>query len=115
VFATFALGTALGDFTATALHLGYLTSGILFAVLIVLPGLAWRFGGLNEIAAFWMAYVLTRPLGASFADYFSKAHDLSGANFGDGPTALVAALVIAVLVLYCAYARNDIQQPIAEP
>jgi uncharacterized membrane-anchored protein len=91
--------------------MGYLTSGIVFAVLITLPGLAWRFARLNEIAAFWMAYVLTRPLGASFADYFSKAHDLSGANFGDGPTAVVCALIIAVLVLYSAYARNDIQEP----
>jgi uncharacterized membrane-anchored protein len=114
VFATFALGTALGDFTATALHMGYLASGILFAVLITLPGLAWRFVGLNEIAAFWMAYVLTRPLGASFADYFSKAHDLSGANYGDGPTAVVTTIIIVILVLYSAYARNDIQAPTAQ-
>jgi uncharacterized membrane-anchored protein len=110
VFATFALGTALGDFTATSLNLGYLASGILFGVLIVLPALAWWRFGLNSIAAFWMSYVLTRPLGASFADYFSKPKALSGANFGDGPTAIVFAVAVFVLVLYLAVARPDIQR-----
>ena len=111
VFATFALGTALGDFTATALHLGYLGSGILFAVLITLPWIAWQGFRANDIAAFWTAYVLTRPLGASFADYFSKARDLSGLNYGDGPTALVLALILVVLVTYVAVVRRDIQPP----
>jgi uncharacterized membrane-anchored protein len=112
VFATFALGTALGDFTATALGLGYLASGILFGVLILIPALAWWRLGLNAIAAFWMAYVVTRPLGASFADYMSKPHNISGINFGDGPTALVFALAVLVLVLYLALARPDIQPPL---
>jgi len=111
VFATFALGTALGDFTAVVLHLGYLGSGILFAVLITLPWIAWRHFRANDIAAFWTAYVLTRPLGASFADYFGKARDLSGLNYGDGPTALVMAAVLVVLVTYVAVVRHDIQAP----
>ncbi len=110
VFATFALGTALGDFTATSLNLGYLASGILFGVLILLPALAWWRFGLNSIAAFWMSYVLTRPLGASFADYMSKPRALSGINFGDGPTAIVLAVAVFALVLYLAVARPDIQQ-----
>jgi uncharacterized membrane-anchored protein len=113
VFATFALGTALGDFTATALGLGYLASGILFGAVILIPALAWWKLGLNEVAAFWLAYVVTRPLGASFADYISKPHDISGINFGNGPTAVVFTLVVAVLVLYLAIARPDIQQPSA--
>jgi uncharacterized membrane-anchored protein len=113
VFATFALGTALGDFTATSLHLGYLASGILFGVVILLPVLAWRQFGLNGIAAFWMSYVVTRPLGASFADYISKPHSLSGIKFGDGPTALVFAAAVLVLVSYLAAFRPDIQQPLA--
>ena len=91
VFATFALGTALGDFTATSLNLGYLDSGILFAVVILIPAVAhWKLG-LNGVAAFWMSYIVTRPLGASFADYISKPKNLTGLNFGDGPTALVFA------------------------
>jgi len=110
VFATFALGTALGDFTATSLNLGYLASGILFGVLILLPALAWWRFGLNSITAFWMSYVLTRPLGASFADYMSKPRALSGANFGDGPTAIVFAVAVFALVLYLAVARPDIQR-----
>jgi uncharacterized membrane-anchored protein len=112
VFATFALGTALGDFTATALNLGYLGSGILFGVIILIPAFAWWRLGLNEVFAFWFAYVVTRPLGASFADYISKPHELSGIDFGDGPTALVFALVVFVLVMYLAIARPDIQQPL---
>jgi uncharacterized membrane-anchored protein len=111
VFATFALGTALGDFTATTLGLGYLTSGIVFSVVIFIPALAWWQFGLNAIAAFWMSYVVTRPLGASFADYISKPHDLSGINFGDGPTAIVFAVAVFVLVAYLAVARPDIQRP----
>lgn len=110
VFATFALGTALGDFTATSLNLGYLASGILFGVLILLPALAWWRLGLNSIAAFWMSYVLTRPLGASFADYISKPRALSGVNFGNGPTAIVFAVAVFLLVLYLAVARPDIQE-----
>jgi uncharacterized membrane-anchored protein len=114
VFATFALGTALGDFTATSLGMGYLASGIFFFVLILIPALAWWRFGLNSIAAFWMAYVLTRPLGASFADYISKPHNISGIGFGDGPTALVFALAVLALVSYLAMARPDIQRSQAE-
>jgi uncharacterized membrane-anchored protein len=110
VFATFALGTALGDFTATSLGIGYLASGIFFFVLILVPALAWWGFGLDSIAAFWMAYVVTRPLGASFADYISKPHSISGIGFGDGPTALVFAIAVVVLVSYLAIARPDIQR-----
>ena len=111
IFATFALGTALGDFTATSLNLGYLASGILFSVIIFLPALAWWKFGLNSIAAFWMSYIVTRPLGASFADYISKARDISGINFGDGPTAAVFAVAVFVLVVYLAFSRSDVQRP----
>jgi uncharacterized membrane-anchored protein len=110
VFATFALGTALGDFTAMSLNLGYLDSGILFTIVILIPALAhWRFG-LNGIAAFWMSYVVTRPLGASYADYISKPKHTSGINFGDGPTALAFAIGVFLLVSYLALVRPDIQR-----
>jgi uncharacterized membrane-anchored protein len=111
VFATFALGTALGDLTAISLNLGYLDSGILFTIVILIPALArWRLG-LNGIAAFWMSYVVTRPLGASFADYISKPKNASGINFGDGPTAIMLALAVVVLVAYLTLVRPDIQRP----
>ena len=110
VFATFALGTSAGDFTATTLGLGYLSSIVLFAVAIAIPAVAWGLG-LNSVVAFWWAYVLTRPLGASVADYLSKDHALSGAGFGDGPTALAATLVVAAAVAVLVVTRPGIQQP----
>jgi uncharacterized membrane-anchored protein len=108
VFATFALGTALGDFTASVVNLGYLTSGILFGVVILVPAVARR-SGLNPVVAFWFAYVVTRPLGASFSDYISKPHAIGGVNFGDGHTALVLVVATAAPVLYLALSRRDIQ------
>jgi uncharacterized membrane-anchored protein len=111
VFATFALGTALGDFTATTLGLGYLGSVVLFFVVIMIPAIAWRGFGLNAVVAFWSAYVVTRPLGASVADYVSKSKSLSGLGFGDGRTALIATVVVAIGVLYLAITRTDIQNP----
>jgi uncharacterized membrane-anchored protein len=112
VFATFALGTALGDFTATSLGMGYLDSGIFFFAVILLPALAWWQFGLNSVAAFWMAYVVTRPLGASFSDFISKPASITGLNFGNGPTAVVFALATVLLVSYLAIARPDIQRPV---
>jgi len=111
VFATFAEGTALGDWTAVSLHLGYLASGIMFFVIILIPAVAWWRFGLNSVVAFWFAYVITRPLGASFADYFSKPHSLSGANYGEATVALITTLIVAVLVGYLAVTRRDIQPP----
>ena len=84
MFATFALGTALGDLTAITLHLGYLGSAIMFTAIIIIPLVAWRMG-LNPVAAFWFAYIVTRPLGPSFADYFSKPRSLSGAASATAP------------------------------
>jgi uncharacterized membrane-anchored protein len=111
VYATFALGTALGDFTAQVLHFGYLGSIVLFAIVIMIPAVAWSRFGLNSVLCFWFAYVVTRPLGASFADWFSKPRYLSGLDYGDGPVAVVLLLMIAVMVAYTAVARYDIQQP----
>jgi uncharacterized membrane-anchored protein len=111
VFATFALGTALGDFTAASLHLGYLASGIMFFAVILIPALGWSRLGLDSVVAFWFAYVVTRPLGASFADYFSKPHSLSGTNYGDATVAVIASLLVAVLVGYLTVTRRDTQPP----
>jgi uncharacterized membrane-anchored protein len=109
VFATFCLGTAVGDFAASSLGLGYLASAAFFCGVILVPWAGWRFLHWNAVFSFWFAYVITRPIGASFADYLSKGHDVSGANFGDWQTALVMTLVVVVLVAYTARARYDIQ------
>ncbi len=98
VLATFALGTAVGDLTAGTLHLGYLASGFLFAALIAVPALAGRYLGLNAVAAFWWAYVLTRPLGASFADWMGVPAGRAGLGWGTGPVTLALIVPIAALV-----------------
>ncbi|HTX26595.1 MAG TPA: hypothetical protein VME19_06215 [Streptosporangiaceae bacterium] len=111
VFATFAEGTALGDFTATSLHLGYLASGVMFFFIILIPAVAWKGFRLNSVVAFWFAYVITRPLGASFADYLSKPHSISGANYGDGPVALYTTIIVLILVGYVAVTGHGVQRP----
>lgn len=109
ILATFALGTAVGDMTASTLGLGYLDSGVLFAVLFALPALGYWLLGLNEIFAFWFAYILTRPLGASFADWFGKPRSFSGLGLGTGPISLVLAVIITALVGYLSVTKVDAQ------
>lgn len=99
VIATFALGTAAGDMTASTLGLGFFASVLLFAVLFIAPAIAWRFFGLNAVVAFWFAYVVTRPLGASFADWLGKS-TLDGLGLGDGRVALVLGVLIVLSVGY---------------
>lgn len=109
VLATFALGTAAGDLTAVTLRLGFLPSAVLFAVLIVVPWVAWRRFGMSEVGAFWFAYVLTRPLGASIADWLGKPQAITGLGLGDGTVSAVATVAIVLLVAHLAVARRDIQ------
>ncbi len=97
VLTTFALGTAAGDLTAGTLKLGYFSSGVLFAAAIAVPALA-RLAGLNAVAAFWWAYVLTRPLGASFADWMGVGTSHGGLGWGTGPVSLGLAALIAAAV-----------------
>ena len=104
---TFALGTAVGDLTAVTLHLGYLSSGILFGVAFGLAGVAYRWFRLNGIAAFWWAYIATRPFGASFADWFAKPVSAGGLGYGQGIVSLVLAVVIVVSVSYLTVTRVD--------
>ena len=109
VLATFALGTAVGDFTATTLHLGFLASGLMFTGLICLPALAYWKLGLNPVLAFWIAYVLTRPLGASYADWLGVPHRYGGVGLGRGLVALILSVVIVGFVAYLAVTRKDVQ------
>ena len=108
VMVTFALGTASGDMTAITLKLGYFRSIFLFAILIVLPALGYLLLGLNEIVAFWLAYILTRPLGASIADWLGKPTSLGGVGLGDAPVSLVLTILIIVVVGYLASSRRDL-------
>ena len=113
ILATFALGTALGDLTATTLHLGYLASGIMFTLLFAIPGLAhWRLR-LNSVVAFWIAYVLTRPLGASYADWMGVPHSVGGLDLGRAHVAIILTIPIVLLVGYLAVSRADVEEPAA--
>jgi uncharacterized membrane-anchored protein len=99
VITTFALGTAAGDVTATTFGLGYWASGVLFAVLIGIPAVGyWKFG-MNEVLAFWFAYILTRPLGASFADWLAVSHGRGGLALGAGTVSLLLGVLFVGCVL----------------
>lgn len=115
VVATFAMGTALGDLTAVTLNLGYLASGLLFAGVIAVPALGyWRLGW-NPILCFWVAYVATRPLGASFADWMGKPQSAGGLGWGDGTVALILTFAIVCLVAFLTITRRDVQAPGGAP
>lgn len=107
VLATFAMGTALGDLAAYTFNLGFLSAGVVFAVLFALPGLAFYALRINAVLAFWAAYVMTRPLGASFADWTGKDRSAGGLGWGDGPVAAVLAVLIVAGVAYLTVSGSD--------
>ncbi len=96
---TFALGTAAGDLATEALGLGFRVGVLTFAALIALIGIAWRFG-LHSVLAFWLAYILTRPLGASLGDLLSQAPTYGGFGLGTVNTSLVFLAIIVSLVAF---------------
>jgi uncharacterized membrane-anchored protein len=98
VTATFALGTAAGDMTAYTLNLGFFSSAVWFSVLLALPALYFALTHNNAIASFWCAYVLTRPVGASFADWFGVSTLRGGLNWGPGNVAMALTLLIVINV-----------------
>jgi uncharacterized membrane-anchored protein len=108
---TFALGTATGDLMAEKLGLGYLLTGLIVLAVIVCAGIAWRLG-LDAVLAFWIAYILTRPLGASLGDYLSQAKADGGLGLGATITSVVFLGAILAVVIYLGLTRRD---AIAEP
>ncbi|MCA1595543.1 MAG: hypothetical protein LC772_03840 [Chloroflexi bacterium] len=104
---TFALGTAAGDLVAERLHLGYLVSLLLFAGLIALIAAVHMLFKLNGVLTFWLAYILTRPLGASIGDYLSSPHKEGGLALGTMGTSALFLVTILVLVIFLAITRKD--------
>lgn len=115
---TFALGTAAGDLTAESLKLGYGVSAIMFGALIAVVTIAhYAVRGLvaaehrrqssNAVLAFWFAYILTRPLGASLGDYLSKSRDSGGLGLGTVVTSALFLITIAITVIYLTITKND--------
>ncbi len=110
VITTFALGTAAGDMTAVTFQLGYVTSGILFGILFILPLVLYKFFRVNEVFTFWFAYIMTRPFGASFADWFGRTSDAGGIGFGTGKTSLGLGVLIVIFVSFLTITRKDIKR-----
>jgi uncharacterized membrane-anchored protein len=108
--ATFAMGTALGDLAAVSLNLGYGYSLLIFGALIAVIAVGYRRMRWNPVVTFWSAYVVTRPVGASFADWVGKPHNVGGLGWGDGRVSLILATLIAVLVTFLALTRRDVQR-----
>ena len=105
---TFALGTAAGDLVAEQFGLGYGTSLGIFAAFIGFITLAYLQFGLNGILAFWLAYILTRPLGASLGDLMSQPHKLGGLGLGTTITSAIFLMAILILVVYLALTKRDV-------
>jgi uncharacterized membrane-anchored protein len=107
ILCTFALGTAAGDLMAEVLGLGYAPTGVIVAVVITLTAIGWRLG-LHPVLAFWIIYILTRPLGASLGDLLSQSRDNGGIEFGPAMTTLVFTVAIVVAVTYLAVTKIDV-------
>ncbi|GAA4129083.1 membrane protein [Nocardioides fonticola] len=106
VLLTFGLGTALGDAAAIDAGLGFDWSIVLFGALIVIPFALWRLG-LPAVGCFWASYALTRPLGASVADYLAAKPSGGGLGWGTGPVTAIGLVLFAALVAYVAVTGSD--------
>ncbi|MGV8933262.1 MAG: hypothetical protein ACOH1I_01470 [Gallionellaceae bacterium] len=103
---TFALGTAAGDLMAEGLGLGYAMTGIIVCIVIAGAAIAWRLG-LDAVLAFWIAYILTRPLGASLGDYLSQSHANGGLELGAPLTSAIFTIAIIAVVIFLTFTKRD--------
>ena len=104
---TFALGTASGDLMAESLGLGYLVTGIIVVAVVVLDGIAFKIG-LDSVLSFWIAYIMTRPLGASLGDYLSQSAKFGGLGLGATITSIIFLAAILITVIYLAITKKDL-------
>jgi uncharacterized membrane-anchored protein len=105
---TFALGTAAGDLLAETINLGYMLSAIIFAGLIASVAISHFVFKVNTILAFWIAYILTRPLGASIGDYLSQDLDNGGLGLGTVITSVIFLATILATVIYLTVTKKDV-------
>ena len=104
---TFALGTSAGDLISESSGLGYGYAALLFAGIILLDFIAYKFLKLNAILTFWIAYILTRPLGASLGDLLSQPVKDGGLGVGTTVTSIVFLSVILILVIYLSIQKKN--------
>jgi uncharacterized membrane-anchored protein len=110
---TFALGTAAGDMVAELFGLGYLATGILFGMIIASLALGYALLGLDPILGFWLAYIFTRPLGASFGDLLSQPTKFGGMGLGTIITSALFLSAIVAIVAYMSVSRDGEEKVIA--
>ena len=108
---TFALGTAAGDLVAESFGLGYLATGILFGMIIASLGFGYVFLGLDPILGFWLAYIFTRPLGASFGDLLSQPTQYGGLGLGTIITSALFLATIIAIVIWMTLTRRGAESP----
>ena len=106
ILLTFALGTAAGDLTAEGMKLGYLQAGLMYGAAIAVIAVAYYALKMNAILAFWLAYILTRPMGASFGDLLSQPRANGGLGFGTVITSALFLSAIAAIVIYMTFSRD---------
>ena len=104
---TFALGTAVGDLYSEQLGFGYLNTGIGVVIIIALVFLAYKFLKLDGVLAFWIAYILTRPLGASLGDYLSQPKVNGGLGLGTTVTSVIFLIAILAIIVFLAVSKVD--------
>ena len=104
---TFALGTAAGDLVAEKFGIGYLGTGIMFGMIIASYAIGYFYLGLDAILGFWLAYIFTRPLGASFGDLLSQPHEYGGMGLGTIITSAIFLSAIAAIVIYMSVTHED--------
>jgi uncharacterized membrane-anchored protein len=107
ILTTFATGTAVGDLIAEKFSMGYLTTLLLFVAAIAVIAAAWRWTGINGVLAFWLAYIMTRPLGASTGDFLSQQGN-QGLNLGTAVTSYLFLGVIVALVAFLQVRKPDL-------
>jgi uncharacterized membrane-anchored protein len=118
ILVTFALGTAAGDYLAETLAIGYWKSALMFGAAIAVIAVAHFRFGLNAVAAFWAAYVLTRPLGASIGDWLSQPTDEGGLGWGTTVTSYLFLATILAVVVYLSVTKRDVierDRPTVDP
>jgi len=106
---TFALGTAVGDLYSEQLGIGYLHTGIIVVIIIACVFLACKFLKLDAVLAFWVAYIFTRPLGASLGDYLSQPQEYGGLGFGTTVTSVIFLIPILAIIIFLAITKCDIK------
>lgn len=115
VLFTFALGTATGDLLAESLKVGYGQSALIFSASIAIIAIAYFYLRMNAVLAFWLAYILTRPLGASTGDLLSQSVTNGGFGFGTVGTSMLFLSIIFSLVIYLSFKQKKLAlRPLAD-